>query len=172
MTSPYDPRARRRTGTPQPVADLVGGLMDPILRRKAGMTTGLVAAWGEITGPGLRDLTRPEKLVWPARRDEGDPFEPATLVIACEAAAALRLQHQTGELLARVNAFFGFAAVARIKIVQKAVNQHRPDRKPKLRDLAPVEHERVAEMVARIEDPRLQKALRDFAETTLRRSKG
>lgn len=172
MTSPYDPRARRRTGTPQPVADLVGGLMDPILRRKAGMTTGLVAAWGEITGPGLRDLTRPEKLVWPARRDEGDPFEPATLVIACEAVAALRLQHQTGELLARVNAFFGFAAVARIKIVQKAVNQHRPDRKPKLRDLAPAEHQRVADMVARIEDPRLQKALRDFAETTLRRSKG
>ena len=163
------PPAARRSGA-QPVADLVGALMDPILRKKAGMTTGLVAAWPEIAGPRLEKSTRPEKLVWPARRSDLDPFEPATLVVACEAAAALRLQHQTSELLARINAFFGFAAVARIKLVQKPVNRERPDRRPTLRDLGPADATRIDEMVERIEDPRLRKALRAFAEASLRRS--
>ncbi|MEC5321859.1 DUF721 domain-containing protein [Aurantimonas sp. A3-2-R12] len=163
---------RRRAPSAIPVADLIGGLMDPILRRKAGMTSGLVAAWSEIAGPRLQDMTRPEKLLWPARRSDTDAFEPATLVVACEAAAALRLQHQTSELIARVNAFFGFAAVERIKIVQKAVNQARPNRKPKLRDLDPGDITRIDDMVARIEDPKLRDALRAFAETTLRRNDG
>ena len=154
----------------QPVADLVGALMDPILRKKAGMTTGLIAAWPEIAGVRLEASTRPEKLVWPARRSDLDPFEPATLVVACEAAAALRLQHQTGELLSRINAFFGFAAVERIKIVQKPVTMARPDRRPKLRALGAADERRIDDMVARIEDPRLRKALRAFAEASMRRN--
>lgn len=164
------PSAQNRRGV-QPIADIVGGVMDPLLRRKAGMTMGLISAWSEIAGGRLQDATRPERLVWPAQRSDNDPFEPATLIVACEAAAALRLQHQTSELIGRVNAFFGFAAVDRIKIVQKAVTQDRVDRRPALRDLVPREHERVEEMVSRIDDPKLRKALQEFAEATLRRSK-
>lgn len=164
------PKASGRGKGALPLADLAGRLMDPILRRKAGMTTGLVAAWADIAGPRLADSTRPEKLVWPARRSDLDPFEPATLVVACEAAAALRLQHQTSELLSRVNAFFGFAAVSRIKIVQKAVSSGGSSRKPRLRDLDASDVARIEDMVSRVEDPKLSKALRDFAEATLRRS--
>lgn len=167
------PARRRGTGRgPRPVADLIGGLMDPILRRKAGMTSGLVAAWSEIAGPRLQEMTRPEKLIWPARRSESDAFEPATLVIACEAAAALRLQHQTSELISRVNAFFGFAAVERIKIVQKSVSQPRGSRKPKLRELGAADIAKIDAMVSRIEDTKLRDALRAFAETALRRNGG
>ena len=40
--------------------------------------------------------------------------------------AALHLQHETGEIIDRVNAFLGFNAIGRIRIVQKPVR--RPSR--------------------------------------------
>ena len=153
----------------RPVGDLASALLDPVLARKAGMTTGLIAAWPDLVGTRLVGVCRPEKLVWPPRRNEDDPFEPATLVVACEGASVLRLQHQTSELVGRVNAFFGYPAIARMKIVQKAVAGGRPNRKPKLRPLQPGEAEGLAEMTSRIEDPKLKAALAAFGDSVLRR---
>ena len=61
---------------------------------------------------------------------EDDPFEPAVLVIACEGVAALHLQHETGEIISRINAFFGFNAIGRIRIVQKPVTVDKARLKP------------------------------------------
>ena len=152
------------------MGDLVAGLLDPVLARKAGMSTGLISAWPEIAGLRLAGVSRPEKLVWPPRRQGGEgPFEPATLVVACEGASVLRLQHQASELLGRVNAFFGYPAVARLKIVQKPVAPARPDHRPKLRDLAPSEMDEIRAMTQRIEDPKLRAALLAFGDSVLRR---
>lgn len=163
MKKPWSPRGAR------PVGDLASALLDPVLARKAGMTTGLIAAWPELVGVRLVGVCRPEKLVWPPRRNEDDPFEPATLVVACEGASVLRLQHQTSELVGRVNAFFGYPAVARMKIVQKAVAVGRPDRKPRLRALKPSEVSDIAAMTSRIDDPKLREALSAFGDSVLRR---
>ncbi|MCW4113531.1 DciA family protein [Aurantimonas sp. MSK8Z-1] len=157
-------------GTRQ-VGELVSGVMDPILARKAGMTTGLLASWADIAGPSLADVSRPEKLLWPPRRSEDDPFEPATLVVACEGTAVLRLQHQAGEILARIDAYFGFHAVARLKLVQRAVRTAPPDRRPRLRPLAAEDHRRVEAMVADIADDKLREALKQFAESILARQR-
>lgn len=154
----------------RPVADIANRLLDPILRRKTGMSTALVAAWPDIVGPRLSETTRPEKLVWPPHRGEADAFEPATLIIAGEGHAVLRLQHQTGEVLSRINAFFGFHAVDRIKIVQRTVAPMRVDRRPKLRSLNPQDRTRIEDMVGGVEDEKLREALRDFAAATLART--
>jgi hypothetical protein len=153
----------------RPVGDLVSQLLDPVLARKAGMTTGLIAAWAELVGARLDGVCRPEKLVWPPRLHEGDPFQPATLVVACEGASVLRLQHQTSELIARVNAFFGYPAIDRLKIVQRPVTQARPDRRPVLRGLKASEVSEIAAMTDRIEDPRLKAALAAFGTSILQR---
>ena len=74
---------------------------------------------------------------------DDDPFEPAVLVVACEGAAALHLQHETSEIIGRVNAFLGFSAIGRIRIVQKPVTRvsHKP--KPAPRALSPDEKARL-----------------------------
>ncbi|TFF18055.1 DUF721 domain-containing protein [Jiella endophytica] len=162
-------QAGRRRRWAQPLAELTGDVIDPILRRKAGMTTGLVAAWSGIVGERLAETTRPEKLQWPKDRANGEPFEPATLVVAAEPKAALRLQHQTSEILSRVNAFFGFYAVAKVRFVQKPVAVPKRDLRPKTRPVAAEEKARIAAMVERIEDPKLKAALAAFAESTLSR---
>lgn len=164
--------AKRWRRGAQPLAEISGDVIDPILRRKAGMTTGLVAAWAGIVGARLAETTRPEKLQWPRDRASGEPFEPATLVVAAEPRAALRLQHQTTEILSRVNGFFGFHAVAKIRFVQKPVAVPKRDLRPKTRALDADEKDKVAGMIARIEDPKLKAALEAFALSTLSRLPG
>ena len=119
----------------EPVCDLVSAIIDPVLRKRAGVSVSLVQSWEEIAGPRLAATSRPERIVWPRRASDDDPFEPATLVVACEGFAALALQHETNEVIARVNAFLGFAAIGRVKIVQKPV---RAPEKPKPRALRPL----------------------------------
>lgn len=149
---------KRRNGNAVPVSDLAAGILDPVLRRRAGITIGLVQSWDEIAGARLAATTRPEKIAWPRRMHEDDPFQPGTLIVACEGMAALHLQHETGEVIARVNAFLGFAAIGRLKIVQKPVARAA---KPRLapRSLTGAETARLDGLVGAIEDDGLREAL-------------
>jgi hypothetical protein len=154
-------------GNPVAVSDLATEILDPVLRKRAGISIGLVQSWEEIVGVRLAARTRPEKIVWPRRMHEDDPFEPATLVIACEGAAALHLQHETGEIISRVNRFLGFRAVGRIKIVQKPVGLTEERRKPQLRPLTGPEKSRISETVGLIEDDGLRASLEQLGATIL-----
>lgn len=144
---------------PDPVGDLAARILDPVLRKRAGISTAMIQSWEEIVGTRLAQSTRPEKLNWPRRMNEDDPFEPAVLVIACEGAAALRLQHEAGEVVARVNAFLGFNAVARIRIVQKPVAPQAPARPRGPRPLTRSEASALAGRVGAIEDEGLRASL-------------
>lgn len=104
-----------------PVAELASRVLAPVVARRAGMNLDLLAAWPDIVGPPHGEYTRPEKIVWPRRASDDDPFEPGTLVVACDGARAVLFQHEADQCLERVNAFFGFAAIARIRLVQKPV---------------------------------------------------
>jgi hypothetical protein len=150
-----------------PLGDAVTTILDPVLRKRAGMSTALLQSWDEIAGERLAANTRPERIAWPRRAYEDDPFEPATLVIACEGAAALRLQHQTGEIISRANAFLGFAAIGRIKIVQKKVVSMAGPARPALRALTEGEATRVASTVEPIADEGLRAALERLGRSVL-----
>jgi hypothetical protein len=163
--------AQRKTGFPVPVSDLATDILDPVLKKRAGMTIGLVQSWEEIVGERLAAMTRPERIAWPRRRHEDDPFEPATLVVACSGAAALRLQHETAEIIGRVNAFLGYGAVGRIKIVQKPVETSRRE-KPRQRPLTPEETGRIARVTGAIEDSDLREALEKLGASVLRSKRG
>lgn len=153
---------------PVPVSDVAGEILDPVLRRRAGISLSLVQSWDEIAGSRLAGRTRPEKIAWPRRRGDDDPFEPAVLHIACEGAAALLLQHETGEIISRVNAFLGFSAIGRIRIVQKPVTEDgRPKPRPG-RALTGEDEARLADAVALIEDDDLRAALARLGKSVLR----
>jgi hypothetical protein len=93
-----------------------------VLARRAGISTALLGSWDEIAGADFADCTRPEKITW-ARGGEEGSFRPGVLTIACEGARALFLTHAQGELIQRINSFFGFSAVQQIRIVQKPISQ-------------------------------------------------
>ncbi|TPL91875.1 DUF721 domain-containing protein [Mesorhizobium sp. B2-3-12] len=158
---------KRRFGNPVPVSDLATEILDPVLRKRAGISIGLVQSWEEIAGPRLATHSRPEKIQWPRRLHEDDPFEPAVLVIACEGMAALHLQHETGEIINRVNAFLGFTAIGRIRIVQKPVSSGKARPRPALRALSAAEKAKLANTVGLIEDDGLRASLERLGATIL-----
>jgi hypothetical protein len=158
---------RRALGNPVPVGDIAGTVLDPVLRRRAGMSVGLIQSWEEIAGPRLAAHTRPERIAWPRRLQEDDPFQPATLVIACEGFAALHVQHETGEIIGRVYAFLGFNAIGRIRIVQKPVRKADERAKPRLKPVTPTEAAKIAKVVGGVDDEGLRAAFERLGRTVL-----
>jgi hypothetical protein len=142
-----------------PVAELAGKVLAPTVARRAGMTIDLIAAWPDIVGPPHGDYTQPEKIVWPRKASDDDPFQPGKLVVACDGARAVLFQHELGQCLERVNTFFGFDAIARIQIVQKPVRARPPARRAGPPELDAKDSARLAEIVDGIEDEGLRQRL-------------
>ena len=152
-------------GNPVAISDLTTDILDPVLRKRAGISIGLVQSWEEIVGPRLASRSRPEKIQWPRRMLDDDPFEPAVLVIACEGAAALHVQHETAEIIGRVNAFLGFNAIGRIRIAQKPLLQPKAKRPQPPRPLSEPERAKLAKRVEPIEDDALRASLERLGAT-------
>lgn len=114
-TTPSDaPRRPRRHRGFEPAASL---LRDPI--RKAGETRGFAATqllthWAEIAGADTAAMCRPVK-VSHAQQGLG-----ATLTLLTTGAAAPLVQMQLDALRERVNACYGYPAIARIRLTQTA----------------------------------------------------
>jgi hypothetical protein len=158
---------KRPFRNPVPVSDLATDILDPVLRKRAGISLGLVQSWEEIVGPRLAAQSRPEKIQWPRRLHEDDPFEPAVLVIACDGVTALHIQHQSGEIVGRANAFLGFNAIGRVRIVQKPVSAAKPSKKPVLRPLTGAETAKIHKTVEKIEDDGLRASLERLGAAVL-----
>ena len=120
---------------------------------KKGLGYGkLVTEWHQIAGPDLGEATAPVKLSFP-RGERTD----ATLTLDVVPARAIEVQHALPQLLERVNAVFGYRAVARIKLVQSP--PARPVRFANLRPLSPSEEGELIELTGIVPEGELRDAL-------------
>lgn len=156
-----------RRGNAVPVSDIAAQILDPVLRKRTGMSIALIQSWEEIVGERLAAKSRPEKIQWGRRPDENAPYEPATLVIACEGIAALHIQHETTEIIARANAFLGYGAIGRVRIVQKPVMDTAPLKPRPPRGLTPAEKARLATTVSGVEDEGLRASLEKLGASVI-----
>ncbi|WCR55360.1 DUF721 domain-containing protein [Bartonella clarridgeiae] len=141
------------------ISEMVSEMLDPILRKRTGLNISLIEHWSQIVGQDIGEHTMPIKIIWKCRTDQSETFYPATLVVACKGGfAALKLMHETDELIQRINGFFGYIAIGRIKIEQKQVPVF-TDR-PKIK-LFPDEKkkQRLEKMLEGIEDESLYQSL-------------
>ena len=149
-------------------AKAVGSFV-PRLTRKAFEKYGFSAAtlitdWAAIAGPELAAFTAPERIRWPrtAQQDadevgaaEKSRRPGATLVLRVDGARSLDVQYGARQLIERINAYFGYAAVAELRIVQApvvAALQHGSDR-------VRVATQPLSKEVAGVADPALRHAL-------------
>jgi hypothetical protein len=116
----------------------------------------LVTRWAEIAGPEIAAHCEPLKIQWP-RPVEGQPQEPATLVLRVEGPMALEIQHSSDILLQRVNRFFGWSAVGRLALRQAPLS--RRDRPAASHAPDPRAVAEVAETLSSVEDDELRAAL-------------
>src|SRR4030088_1165542 len=101
----------------------------------------LVTRWSETPAPEISAHSEPLKLRWP-RPVEGQPTEPATLVLRVEGPMALEIQHASDVILQRVNRFFGWSAVGRLALRQAPLsrrNRPQASRAPNAAEVAELE---------------------------------
>ncbi len=171
MNTTKAPRRGYKRGIVQ-ISEVANGLIDPVLAKRAGINTMLLGSWDEIAGAEFAECTRPERITWPRRASEmtgeGGGHQPGVLTIACEGARALFLSHQQGEIIQRINGFFGFPAVSQMKIVQKPVSTH-ASRRPKPRPLTGEAARHLDDLVDGIEGDALKAALKRLGTAVLGR---
>ena len=147
---------RRRRGA-VPISALVGRVINPVARKRGFAAADLIAAWADVVGAELAECTRPEKIVWP--RGEANAERPGVLTLKVDGPRAVVVQHQLDQIVERVNAFFGYAAVGPVRIVQAPID--RPARPAPAGDtaLAPADEARLKAATGALEDGPLREAL-------------
>ncbi|MGI9400375.1 MAG: DUF721 domain-containing protein [Rhizobiaceae bacterium] len=156
--NPQETRSRRRRNA-RPMAELASKVLAPVIARRAAMTIDLVTAWPDIAGEQHADYTMPEKINWPRRASDDESFSPGTLVVRCDGARAVLIQHETSQLVERVNLFFGFHAIRNIKLVQRPVSRLKRNLAPKLPELDDESRKKLDSVLERIDDPQLRASL-------------
>ena len=157
--------------TARPVSELVGKVMEPVMKRRSGMTVALLNSWSDIVGSEFRHTTKPLRIDWQRRQDEGDPFEPATLLVGCDSASAVFFQHEQSSILERVNLFFGFQAIKRIKIVQQPVFKAAGDQKADSNNLDAQTEAELSEMLEDIDNQTLKETMKKLGRGVISQSR-
>lgn len=117
------------------------GSFVPTLTKKAFEKYGFSAAalitdWPAIVGKDLAGQTYPDRLKWPrAPEVSGTDTKPetkgrpgATLFLRVEGPRALEIEYKRAQLAERINAYFGYRAIADIRIVQAPLPKPKPPR--------------------------------------------
>ena len=92
---------------------LLSKAAEAALKKRGFPNADVVMAWPKIVGPDLAQTTHPKSLSFPtnSRRD-------GTLTVTTGGAFALTLEMMRPLVLERVNLYFGYTAVTRLRIVQ------------------------------------------------------
>lgn len=150
----------------KPLSVLLGSTINDVFKKQGFASRELVTRWAEIAGADIAAHSEPLKIQWP-RPVEGQPPDPATLVLRVEGPMALEIQHSSDAILQRVNTFFGWNAVGRIALRQAPLSRRdRPARKPPL-DAAEVA--RIEGTLGNVEDDDLRGALARLGATIKRK---
>src|SRR3954469_507045 len=132
----------------KPLSALLGGVFSDAYAKQGFASRELVTRWAEIAGQQVAQFSEPLKIQWP-RPVEGQPQEPATLVLRVEGPMALEIQHMSDVILQRVNRFFGWSAVGKLALRQAPLSRRdRPVPSPP----DPKSVAKIAESLSAIED--------------------
>lgn len=88
-------------------------------------TAEIMTSWETIVGIDLGRMTRPESIKWPRGAksrtggdEDGGRAAGATLIVACDPAFALEVSYRTQDIVDRINRYFGYRAIAQLRVLQ------------------------------------------------------
>lgn len=146
---------RPRGGAPRRMADMLPQIGGMAFRKFGFIQSSVITRWAEIVGDRYARVTAPESIRFPqGKREQG------TLTITVVPAHAPMMQHVQPAIIERVNRFFGYAAVARIQLLQGEVKRAAPrPAPPEPCEISP----ELGESLKPIADPELRAVLEALA---------
>ena len=139
----------RRRG-PQAFAQDAGALLRHHLAARGFGEVDLVTRWAAIAGTHLAQRCLPQRL-------SGKAEDGATLTLLADDRAALELQHQTPQLIDKINTYFGRPVVKKIKVIVGDIPQP-VAAPPPARRLTSAEEAALTQATDAIADPALRSA--------------
>src|SRR5262245_36461961 len=143
-------------GSAKPLSLLLSDVFSDAYAKQGFAARELVTRWAEIAGADVAAHSEPLRMQWP-RPVEGQPQEPATLVLKVEGPMALEIQHKSGLILERVNRFFGWSAVGKLALRQAPLSRRDRPKPPSPPDPKAVAN--IADSLRAVEDEQLKAAL-------------
>jgi len=161
---PFKKYERPRGRGAKPIGELMPEIGRTAFRRFGFVQSSVVTRWPEIVGPHHAKVCSPEAIRFPpGEKSEG------ILQLVVKPAHAPLIQQVTPEVMERVNRFFGYNAVSRVKIRQGAVKApdvlgqaDRPGKAPP--SLKPIPME-LGDSLRDIGDPELRTVLESLARS-------
>ncbi len=159
----------RKTFGLRALGETVAELTRPIIGRRGIARGALIADWASIVGDRLAASSQPERIAYAAKRSS----EGTLHLRVASGGLAMELQHFEPVLVERINAYFGYPAVARVKLIQGPLpapaggKATPPPRPPRV--LSPAEQRTLEAQLADIADPDLRQALAGLGRAVLAR---
>jgi hypothetical protein len=151
---------RARGGAARPIAELMPEVGRTAFRRFGFVQSSVVTRWPEIVGPRHARVCAPEAIRFPP----GEKSDGILQLVVVPAHAPI-ITHVIPEIIERVNRFFGYRAVAKVKLRQGEVKpppaQGVTTAPPSLRPI-PME---LGESLRDIGDPELRTVLESLARS-------
>lgn len=163
-------RIASRRYSPAPIGGRVMEAARDTFKKRGFAQVQILSHWPEIVGETLAEYCAPEKLSFPRFSKEEKQKGPSTgavLTLRVEGPAAVEIQHLEPQIVSRINAYYGYDAVARLKLVQGPL-PHKPVRKRrKIRALTPDERKKLGQELESIEETPLRGALARLGERVI-----
>ena len=150
---------RPRGGPAKSIADLMPQIGRAAFRRFGFVQSSVVTRWPEIVGERHAQVCMPEAIRFPP----GEKSDGILQLVVRPAHAPL-IQHVIPEIVERVNRFFGYKAVAKVKMRQGAVKPQTAERPKAPPSLKPIPME-LGESLRDIGDPELRTVLESLARS-------
>ncbi|MEM7059326.1 MAG: DUF721 domain-containing protein [Pseudomonadota bacterium] len=169
--------AKKRGRGFQSAGATVRAAVDQLAGRKGFAETEVLLRWPEIAGSALAAVCRPVKVHYGASRAMG-----ATLIVQTDSGRAPEVEHQGPALVERVNQFYGYRAIRRLKVTQstglgssagkaQGFAEEQAAFDGPASNPTPEEEKRAAQMAQEIETPGLKDALSRMGAHVLAQSR-
>lgn len=144
----------KRTNTMLSLAATLPKVTRKVLGRHGLAEGGLVADWRAVVGEMIAERSLPLRLAF-----AGGERRDGTLHVRVAGALAVELQHLEPQVLERINGYFGYRAVARLRIHQGPVPGAPKQRRAEPLPASPELAAEIDRMVEAVDDPGLRDAL-------------
>lgn len=117
----------RRTGrgvAARAVGSFVPKIAANVFERYGFHSAEIMTSWDRVAGADIAACSSPERIRWPrgvrSEADDGSRGRDsgATLLLRVDPAHALDIEYRTREIIDRINRYFGYRAIAEVKLLQ------------------------------------------------------